>query len=75
MPNTLAAQAVAQFRDNGYYFPHPVLDADEVADLRARTEAAEAADGEQNVSLKPDDFLTNAQCTITSASARKAQLS
>jgi non-heme Fe2+,alpha-ketoglutarate-dependent halogenase len=45
MPNTLAAQAVAQFRDNGYYFPHPVLDADEVADLRARTEAAEAADG------------------------------
>ncbi|MEQ8695351.1 MAG: phytanoyl-CoA dioxygenase family protein [Bauldia litoralis] len=45
MPKALSAQAVEHYRRDGYYFPHPVLDAGEVADLRARLEAVEAAQG------------------------------
>ena len=45
MAGTLSDAAVAQYREQGYYFPVPVLTPDEVADLRARLEAFEAAQG------------------------------
>ena len=45
MPKVLSEAAVAQYERDGYFSPVPVLDVSETADLRARVEAAEAADG------------------------------
>jgi non-heme Fe2+,alpha-ketoglutarate-dependent halogenase len=45
MPKALSPQAVEHYRREGYFFPHPVLGADEVADLRLRLEAFEASQG------------------------------
>jgi hypothetical protein len=45
MSKKLSDAAIRQYRDEGYYFPVPVLDAAEVADLRGRLETFEAAQG------------------------------
>jgi ectoine hydroxylase-related dioxygenase (phytanoyl-CoA dioxygenase family) len=45
MPRILSSDAVAQYRRDGYHFPIPVIGADGAADLRARLEAVEAAQG------------------------------
>ncbi len=46
MPQMLSDAAVAAYRRDGYYFPVPVLTADEVAYFRERLEAHEAEIGE-----------------------------
>ncbi len=45
MAKALSAEAIEQYRRDGYYFPVPVLSQHEVADLRARLEAFEATQG------------------------------
>lgn len=45
MPKALSEAAVAQYHEQGYYFPFRVFEADEVARVRARLEANEAALG------------------------------
>jgi hypothetical protein len=45
MTKALGDDAIARYQRDGYFFPVPVLDAAETADLRARVEAAEAAEG------------------------------
>ena len=45
MARTLSDAAMAQYREKGYYFPLAVLEAGEVADLRARLEAFETGQG------------------------------
>ena len=45
MPKSLSEAAVAQFRDDGYYFPVPVLAPEETRDYRARLEAFESTQG------------------------------
>ncbi len=43
MAKVLSEAAIGCYEDDGYLFPIPVLDADEVADLRRRLESFEAA--------------------------------
>ena len=45
MSKVLSEAAVAQYERDGYFFPVPVFDGSESADVRARIEAGEAADG------------------------------
>ncbi|MGI9383355.1 MAG: phytanoyl-CoA dioxygenase family protein, partial [Methyloligellaceae bacterium] len=45
MARTLSSDAVEQYARDGYYCPIPVLEQDEVADLRGRLEAFEASQG------------------------------
>ncbi len=45
MARVLTEAAMAQYRDRGYYFPLPVLRADEVSDCRAKLESFEASQG------------------------------
>ncbi len=45
MGKVLSEAAVAQFHEEGYYFPTPVLSDTEVADLRRQLEGVEAAQG------------------------------
>ena len=45
MPNALSAAAIRQYRDEGYYFPVPVLTADETLALRQKLEAFESSQG------------------------------
>jgi len=45
MSKVLSEGQVAQYREDGYVFPVPVLAADEVAELRGRLEAFEAGQG------------------------------
>ena len=45
MPKVLSEDAVQQYERDGYYFPIPILSAQEVADLRGRLEAFEAQQG------------------------------
>ena len=45
MPKRLSVEAVEQYRNEGYHFPVPVLDASEVAHYRGRLEAYEAKSG------------------------------
>lgn len=42
MPKALSAAQVAQYHDEGFCFPHRVLDAGQVADIRRQIEAYEA---------------------------------
>lgn len=51
MAKALSERAVRQYAEDGYYFPVPVLAAEEVAGYRARLEAVEAAEGGQ---LRPE---------------------
>ncbi|NCF30026.1 MAG: phytanoyl-CoA dioxygenase, partial [Gammaproteobacteria bacterium] len=46
MARVLTDAAVGQYRDQGYYFPIPILGEEEVSGLRARLEAFEAAQGQ-----------------------------
>ncbi len=45
MPMVLTETAIMQYRRDGYFFPIPILRADEVADLRGRLETFEAKQG------------------------------
>ena len=45
MPRVLSDAAVAQYREQGYYFPVPVLSRGEVSDLRGRLEDFERGQG------------------------------
>jgi hypothetical protein len=45
MAKLLSEDAVARYRREGYFFPVPILGAEEVADLRGRLETFEAAQG------------------------------
>ena len=46
MGRVLTDAAVEQYRDQGYYFPIPILGEEEVSGLRARLETFEAAQGQ-----------------------------
>mgnify|MGYP001160063821 CR=1 FL=1 len=46
MPKLLSDSAVAQYRDEGYYFPVRIMEADRAAECRAQLEAFEASRGE-----------------------------
>lgn len=45
MARVMTDAAIAQYRDRGYYFPLPVLRADEVAECRAKLESFETSQG------------------------------
>jgi non-heme Fe2+,alpha-ketoglutarate-dependent halogenase len=45
MAKVMTDAAIAQYRDRGYYFPLPVLRADEVAECRAMLESFETSQG------------------------------
>ncbi len=45
MARVMTDAAIAQYRDRGYYFPLPVLRADEVAKCRAKLESFETSQG------------------------------
>ena len=45
MPKAMTAAAIEQYRDQGYYFPLPVLRPEEVSALRGKLEAFEASQG------------------------------
>jgi hypothetical protein len=45
MPKALPQDAIERYRQDGYYFPHPVLSGAEAAGLRAGIEAFEATQG------------------------------
>ena len=60
MPKILSETAIAQYKQDGFYFPFPVLDTDQVAACRNELETFEASRGEpiggQNDEL-PNRFL------------------
>ncbi len=45
MPKALSEAAIRQYRDEGYYFPVPVLTADETLALRQKLEGFESSQG------------------------------
>jgi hypothetical protein len=45
MPKSLSEEAIDQYRNDGFFFPVPILEANEVAELRSRLEAFESQQG------------------------------
>ena len=46
MPKILSETAITQYKQDGFYYPLPVLDAQEVAACRGELESFEASRGE-----------------------------